>query len=355
MKDEKTGMITWRAIPHHRAVTNAEVTASRQGDGNSVVILYTWDQMQACPHLPGVYCLDVNPDSYTIGWADTSGPVRSPPYLWKNDLWVPECDDDDADINGDENQEREADSEEDEDDDDKTEDGDRNEYCHEDSEEAEDDVQDEHDNEELPPSRDLDANERYRLSALLSYLYSLYVPKAGHLTRDTTMKPHQRGSSYDDGVTTWDIACKGVVYRDCKSVSSNSPWGRRTTIFEHQEHGIRTIIKDYWFVNTNKFNELKMLEQVHSRGIMPGVVRAVSSEYVRDGKGRKLMTGRKASDVSSQRVKKRTRIRFVFQSVGEDLQEVRSLKELLKVFFDLNEGMILVFLFFDFLTLSRGS
>ena len=31
-------------------------------------------------------------------------------------------------------------------------------------------------------------------------------------------------------------------------------------------------------------------------------------------------------------------LRFVFKSVGEKLQEVRSLKELLYVFFDLNEG-----------------
>lgn len=153
----------------------------------------------------------------------------------------------------------------------------------------------------------------------------------------------------------WDITCKGVVYRDCKMVSCASPWGRRTAIFERQENGIRTIIKDYWFDNARTFDELNALRKVHSRGTMPGVVRAVSSEYVRDAQGRKLTTGRKASAEPSERpVQSRTRIRLAFQSVGENLQKVKSLKELLKVFFDLNESMLSLFFTVRFLLMNYG-
>lgn len=67
---------------------------------------------------------------------------------------------------------------------------------------------------------------------------------------------------------------------------------------------------------------------------MPGVVHALHSEYVEVAEGQRLTTGRQAS----AGVENRSRIRLVFQSVGEDLQKVKSLKELLNVFFDLNEG-----------------
>lgn len=63
-----------------------------------------------------------------------------------------------------------------------------------------------------------------------------------------------------------------------------------------------------------------------------------------DAEGQKMTTGRKASDEPSRRVQKRTRIRLVFQSVGVDLQKVKSLKELVKVFFDLNESTLRVLL-----------
>ncbi|KAF7797277.1 hypothetical protein EIP86_008472 [Pleurotus ostreatoroseus] len=381
----------YSAIPYHRAFTVADVKPDSK-DGTLQAISYTWYQLQARPDLPGTYCLAANPKAYTVSWVDASGAVSSTSWLWhdqgededsgaeddqdgqdgqdgpddsdgsdgsddQDDAGVDieaesEVDDDvdQVDGNGDE-----ADEDADMDDDDAEweeveeeegldEDIVRGNVEHSDRDPPEDvregfeDERNEPSNDAPQLDEDTDAGVQIGLDMLFRYLYSLYVPKSGHFLKDKTIAQCKQSKSQLCSPPTWNIQCGGTTYKNCKLLICYPPWGRRTTIFEHGKGRSRTIIKDYWFDVDRRFSELEVLDHIHSDGIMPGVVRAIESEYVMDGEGRGLTTAREPSRRrTGNHVKRRQRVRFVFKSVGEKLQEVRSLQELLYVFFDLNE------------------
>ncbi|KAJ3535255.1 hypothetical protein NM688_g7005 [Phlebia brevispora] len=176
--------------------------------------------------------------------------------------------------------------------------------------------------------------EHYQLDPLLCYLYSLYVPPASHTMRDPTITVHRLDTHLP---LTWDIHSGGKIYEDCKLISFQPPWGRRTTVFLHIKDGQRTIIKDYYRNKKGRYNEEDFLARIHSDVLMPGVVRLVSSEEVK-AYGEVITTApRPELEDSNDRVACRTKMRLIFSSVGQKLDKVSSLKELLMVFFDLNE------------------
>lgn len=259
----RDGQPVYGSIPYHRASTLIEIKPySRNGALQS--ISYTWYHLQARPDRPGVYCLSANPRFYQISWVDSSGPVTSPRYDWKNDS-------------------------------------------------------------------------RYQLDPLLDYLYSLYVSPSGHIAKDPSITVRRVESSPD---APWDIRGGGSLYQGCKILSFSPPWGIATTVFEHVEDGRTTIIKDYYRDNQRRFQEESLLAQIHAQGVMPGVVRLVSHEEVMaDGQMiTAVRSARSAATKGDAYTDRWVKMRLIFSSVGKKLSGVSNLRELLMVFFDLNES-----------------
>ncbi|KAJ3552342.1 hypothetical protein NM688_g4196 [Phlebia brevispora] len=182
----------------------------------------------------------------------------------------------------------------------------------------------------------------YELGPLIAFLYSLYVPPANHFLKDPTItlrRDDQDGPpfAFTQGVPpSWDIHCGDRVYENCKILSVAHPWGRRTTVFEHERDGKKTIIKEYYRDGRRRFKEEDLLNQIHSKGTMPGVIRHVFCEEVMTGDDT-ITTARDEVALTSGRVEHQTKVRLVFPTVGQHLSQVSSLKELLMVFFDLVE------------------
>ncbi|KAJ3550514.1 hypothetical protein NM688_g5060 [Phlebia brevispora] len=172
----------------------------------------------------------------------------------------------------------------------------------------------------------------YQLYPLLCFMYSLYVPPAGHITKDPSINVHNVTIPEKP---TWDIRSAGKTYENCKLVSFQPPWGRRTTVFLHVKDGVRTIVKDYYRDNKRRFKEENLIAQIHSNGLVPGVIRLEHHEEVK-ANGEVITTAQRAKP-NDESVELRTKMRFIFSSVGKKLDKVSSLKELLMVFFDLNE------------------
>ncbi|KAJ3535256.1 hypothetical protein NM688_g7004 [Phlebia brevispora] len=187
----------------------------------------------------------------------------------------------------------------------------------------------------ISPQYEWKNGRRYQLDPLLCFLYSLYVPPVGHITKDPTINVHHVKTHRKP---TWDICSGGKTYEKCKLVSCQPPWGRRTAVFLHVKEGQETVIKDYYRNNKRRFKEEDIINQCHSDGFVPGVVRLEYHGEVK-ANGEAITTAPRAElESSNDHISEcRTKMRFIFSSIGQKLDKVSSLKELLMVFFDLNE------------------
>ncbi|KAI0657469.1 hypothetical protein C8Q70DRAFT_889273, partial [Cubamyces menziesii] len=180
---------------------------------------------------------------------------------------------------------------------------------------------------------------------LCAYIYSLYDPPAGHILHDrtvtwqepratlfgrpswtiTTTRPSRADPSSDDPESGEDDV---YVYRGAELIFLGYPFGRRTTIFRVRREGYPpVIIKEYFLGSGRRFEESDLLAQIHARGFVPGVVRAVTAETVQsDGDA---IVFRNASTSET-----RTKRRIVMVDAGVDLEYAKSVNDLLKVAYD---------------------
>ena len=167
------------------------------------------------------------------------------------------------------------------------------------------------------------------LAPLASYIYSLYQPPASHVLTDPTITVSDAATSTES--PTWSVRVDDVVYQHCRIISWDRPLGRRTTVFKHvAEDGHVTIIKDSFRDLTRRFKEDQLLKKIHADGTMPGVVRLLGEPgMVATVEGAPIRTAPRPACSQC-----RTKIRIVMGSTGRPLREVRSVKELLMVFFD---------------------
>jgi hypothetical protein len=89
-----------------------------------------------------------------------------------------------------------------------------------------------------------------------------------------------------------------------------------------------TVLKDMYWDTSRRFREDEIIQKIHKDGVVPGVVRILSSGLVTEGE-------QPVTTISSPKREKR---RLVMTSHGLGLDECGTVLEFLKVMFDVVEG-----------------
>ncbi|KAI0796219.1 hypothetical protein C8Q75DRAFT_888614 [Abortiporus biennis] len=147
------------------------------------------------------------------------------------------------------------------------------------------------------------------LSPLFAYVYSLYIPLADHDSKDHSIH----------------------------SPAVSNPIGRRTRIWVSSSDDDFAVIKDTFRREDELLKEPKMLQAIHSDGLVPGVVSIVSSNGVTaaDASRPVQTTSRTNDNLSSHRC--RVKERMVMGSKGVRFEKAKSVKDLLKSTYDVLE------------------
>lgn len=187
------------------------------------------------------------------------------------------------------------------------------------------------------------------IKPLEAYVRSLYAPptsKGHHLWDPTITSPTLRDSVESDKtegkaqVTCWTIDYGDKTYEDCEQIHTGDCWGRRTTVFEHNDDsGNFAIIKDAYRDDSRRFEEAALLKHIHGEGIFPGVVRLMDSGEVEGDNGSPISTARPAGrSTGGEKVTRRTKKRLIMGSRGKRLCAAKSVKDLLMTVYDGVEG-----------------
>ncbi|KAI0643780.1 hypothetical protein C8Q79DRAFT_153997 [Trametes meyenii] len=162
---------------------------------------------------------------------------------------------------------------------------------------------------------------------LVNYVYSLYVPPAGHFSRDPTMTWRY----YPGSKTLWTVQCGGEEFPNMRPLFLAAPWGKRSAIFvSGGRHKARAVIKDsYRDPKAEYYEEPQFLKHIHCRGFVPGVVRLAREENV-------VFSGQQ-TEIISVRDSPRVKHRMVLADVGESLLRARSVNDLLMAIYDVLE------------------
>ena len=95
--------------------------------------------------------------------------------------------------------------------------------------------------------------------------------------------------------------------------------------------GDRIVIKEYYWDHKRRFEESELLEEVHSEGDVPGVVRLKAYEDVQCD-GRTIQCGSEKDETL------RTKKRLVLYDYGSELLSAKSVNEILRAIYDVLEG-----------------
>ncbi|OBZ76719.1 hypothetical protein A0H81_03221 [Grifola frondosa] len=212
------------------------------------------------------------------------------------------------------------------------------------------------------------------LRLLACYIYSLYCPPDDHVLHDLSIDVEGAGGD-PFAAPEWTITSGGHIYEHCHIKFVGQAWGRRTTVFETPKSMEEfAIIKEYYRDDKRRYEEDKLIEEIHSEGLFPGVVRLISTETVtiqsddsqntleKNSKKASNSSSRKACRVSSvpkpiatarqvskeivtargkkdeeRTVVHRTKRRLVMGSRGESLLRAKSVHDLLKAIYDILE------------------
>ncbi|CDO68493.1 hypothetical protein BN946_scf184499.g18 [Trametes cinnabarina] len=163
--------------------------------------------------------------------------------------------------------------------------------------------------------------------SLCAYVYSLYDPPDGHVLYDRTITPIEP-CTQPLGKPTWTIKTQDETYSGASIIFLGDPWARRTTVFRIKK-GDRgsVVIKESYFDCKRRFEEAELLTRIHEHGFLPGVVRYISAEDVKNGEDPIILTAKDGS------MKKRKR-RIVLADIGYDLTLAKSVNDLLKAIYD---------------------
>ncbi|KAI8989121.1 hypothetical protein BD414DRAFT_415419 [Trametes punicea] len=167
------------------------------------------------------------------------------------------------------------------------------------------------------------------LDALCSYVYSLYDPPANHILYDHTLA-WTEPPDHDLGPAKWTITTASGRYNNAEIAFLGDPWSRRTTVFRVKQDPSRTlVIKESYVDCRRRYQEMALLTHIHEEGYVPGVVRAISSEIVKNGE-QEISSAFKKDDV----LVTRTKHRIVLADVGLDLNYAENVNDLLMTVYD---------------------
>ncbi|CDO68421.1 hypothetical protein BN946_scf184707.g2 [Trametes cinnabarina] len=162
--------------------------------------------------------------------------------------------------------------------------------------------------------------------SLCAYIYSLYDPPAGHILCDRTLVPREP-AGVPLGKPSWTIQTQGGTYSGASIIFLGDPWGRRTTVFRVTRNKRSVIIKESYIDCGRRFQEAELLMQIHQNGFVPGVVRHITAEDVKNGDDI-IMLSKKDGELT------RKKRRMVLADVGQDLSFAESVNDLLMVIYD---------------------
>lgn len=173
------------------------------------------------------------------------------------------------------------------------------------------------------------------LEPLARYLYSLYVPPAGHFLNDPTVSVNLNVPTSGD--ICWAVKVGEKLYQRCTITFWSGAWGRRTTVFETYPPfpTINTVIKESYRDDSRRYKEIDLLDHIHASGIVPGVVDVIAAEDVSVGGMPLTTTG---TPDMGRRVIKRTKTRIAMGTHGMRLRQAQYLSHLLKAIYDAVES-----------------
>ncbi|KAK7690220.1 hypothetical protein QCA50_006872 [Cerrena zonata] len=177
------------------------------------------------------------------------------------------------------------------------------------------------------------------LKPLEAYIRSLYVPPKGHHLWDPsitspTLLPLAECPDKKLKVH-WNIKTEEREYKDCVRIHIGDGWGRRTTVFMHDDSsGNFAVIKDSFRDDRRRYEEASLLKHIHSEGTFPGVVRLIASGEVAGRDGSPIETARPYVE---KEVDHWTKKRIVMGSRGSQLYAAESVREVLMTMYDGNE------------------
>ncbi|OSD01862.1 hypothetical protein PYCCODRAFT_1425574 [Trametes coccinea BRFM310] len=166
-------------------------------------------------------------------------------------------------------------------------------------------------------------------ASLCAYIYSLYDPPEGHVLYDRTIVA-QEPAGVPLGKPTWTIETKDGVYSGAVIIFLGNPWGRGTTVFQAKRKEHSVIIKDSYIDCGRRNDEAELLQLVHEDGRLPGVVRCISAEDVKNGDQTIIS---QTKDCTFTRKKRR----IVLADIGQELYLAKSVNDLLMTIYDILE------------------
>ncbi|OSC96926.1 hypothetical protein PYCCODRAFT_1428812 [Trametes coccinea BRFM310] len=169
--------------------------------------------------------------------------------------------------------------------------------------------------------------------SLCAYIYSLYDPPADHVLYDHMIIPKEP-ASVPLGKQAWTIQKADGTCINASIIALGDPCSRRTTVFRAVHKGRSVIVKESF--DCGRHYEGELLTLVHADGFLPGVVRHIVSEDVKNG-DEPIVMRRKDGELTG---KKR---RVVLADPGEQLTSARSVNDLLMAIYDTLEGRPLLF------------
>ncbi|KAI9070268.1 hypothetical protein FKP32DRAFT_1586278 [Trametes sanguinea] len=163
-------------------------------------------------------------------------------------------------------------------------------------------------------------------NSLCAYVYSLYDPPDDHVLYDRTIVPTEP-AEVPLGKPTWTIQTPDRTYTGASIIFLGDPWSRRTTIFRAIRDDRPVIIKESYFDCGRRYEEGELLTLAHGDGFVPGVVRHIAFEDVKNGNDPILL---KTKDGKLTRKKRR----IVLADIGEELTSAKSVNDLLMAVYD---------------------
>jgi hypothetical protein len=170
--------------------------------------------------------------------------------------------------------------------------------------------------------------------ALVAYVNSLYSPPAKHYTYDPSVTLH------DDSISSgspprWKVNRVDGKFKTIFVV--DACYSRMTMV--HKKEGNDVVFwKDSFRATGRRFEEVKILNKIHDRGYVPGVVqhnKDLSSD-VQGADSKPITTASGIKDESGAR--ERIKARLIMESTGEQMEKCPSVREALMVLYDVLEG-----------------
>jgi len=176
--------------------------------------------------------------------------------------------------------------------------------------------------------------ELYKL--LYAFIYSLYNPDvfADRSYNRTKVDWIEQIVEYSVQIqippTTPDGSTRTIDCANFRAIAARNPFTTRTHVLSNSnfKEGVNgkalTVLKDQLCLAGTRFDEKTVLEAIHSKGVVPGVVEAVHHETIQN---------------CWSKLTKRDKHRFGLRPFGLPFASIPTPRQVLEVLFDLLEGM----------------